>query len=57
VARRSAELGLPDGLLASRRHLEALLESGDWPAALGGWRRDQLQALLLPLLAAAPASR
>jgi len=57
VARRTAELGLPDGLLASRRHLEALLDGGDWPAALGGWRRDQLQPLLLPLLAPAPASR
>nr|WP_276517780.1 ribonuclease D [Stenotrophomonas acidaminiphila] len=57
VARRSADLGLPDGLLASRRHLEALLEGGDWPAALGGWRREQLQALLQPLLATAPASR
>jgi len=57
VARRSADLGLPDGLLASRRHLEALLEGGGWPAALGGWRRDQLQALLQPLLATAPASR
>src|SRR5690606_9535780 len=57
VARRTAELGLPDGLLASRRHLEALLDGGDWPAALGGWRRDQLQPLLLPPLAPAPASR
>ncbi|MBJ6979532.1 MULTISPECIES: ribonuclease D [unclassified Luteimonas] len=50
VAARSAELGLPDGVLASRRRLEALLDDGDW-AALGGWRRTQLEALLAPLLA------
>mgnify|MGYP001758561037 CR=1 FL=1 len=50
VAERSAELGLADGVLASRRHLEALLESRQWPAALDGWRREQLQERLLPLL-------
>ncbi|MCL7714067.1 ribonuclease D [Stenotrophomonas mori] len=57
VARRSAELDLPDGLLASRKHLEALLEGGTWPATLDGWRRAQLQDLLTPLLAQPPASR
>ena len=49
VAARSAELGLPDGVLASRRRLESLLDSGDW-GAFGGWRRAQLEALLAPLL-------
>ncbi|WP_374013856.1 ribonuclease D [Pseudoxanthomonas koreensis] len=56
VARRSAERGLPDGVLASRRHLEALLEDGSWPEALQGWRRRELEPVLAPLLAATPAS-
>jgi ribonuclease D len=56
VARRSAELALPDGVLASRRHLEALLEGGDWPPALQGWRRAELEPALAPLLAPAPAA-
>ncbi len=51
VSTRSAELGLPDGVLASRRWLEALLERGEWPAALAGWRRTELEATLAPLLA------
>ena len=54
VAARSAELGLPDGLLASRRHLETLQESGQWPAALSGWRRAELEPLLTPLLKPSP---
>lgn len=56
VARRSAELALPDGVLASRRHLEALLEGGDWPPALQGWRRAELEPALAPLLAPAAAA-
>lgn len=55
VARRSAELSLPDGVLASRRYLEALL-AGQWPEALQGWRRRELEPVLAPLLANAPAS-
>ena len=51
VVARSAELGLPDGLLASRRYLEALLDSGEWPDALAGWRREALEPSLAPLLA------
>ncbi|MCI2260256.1 ribonuclease D [Xanthomonas indica] len=51
VAARSAELGLPDGLLASRKHLEALLESAQWPQPLAGWRRRELEPRLQPLLA------
>ncbi len=52
VAARSAELGLPDGILASRRWLEALMDRGQWPAALSGWRRAQLEPVLAPLLTA-----
>jgi ribonuclease D len=51
VAERSRELALPDGVLASRRWLQALLEQGQWPAALAGWRRAQLESALKPLLA------
>ncbi|MGH8062459.1 MAG: ribonuclease D [Pseudoxanthomonas sp.] len=50
VSARSAELGLPDGILASRRYLEALQESGTWPTALAGWRREVLEPTLAPLL-------
>ena len=58
VAGRSRELDLPDGVLASRRWLQALLEQGQWPLALAGWRRAQLEAVLAPLLDAtrAPAA-
>ena len=56
VAERSRELALPDGVLASRRWLQALLEQGQWPAALAGWRRGQLEAALAPLLDASRAS-
>lgn len=50
VAARSAELGLPDGVLASRRYLESLLDHGQWPDALAGWRREVLEPVLAPLL-------
>ncbi|MFT3762966.1 MAG: ribonuclease D [Pseudoxanthomonas sp.] len=56
VAQRSRELGLPDGVLASRRWLEVLLDRGEWPPALQGWRREQLGSLLAPLLASPSAS-
>jgi ribonuclease D len=52
VSRRSAELGLPDGVLASRRWLQALLDEGRWPSALSGWRREALEPSLAPILAA-----
>ncbi|MEJ7746659.1 MAG: ribonuclease D [Luteimonas sp.] len=52
VTARSTELGLPDGVLASRRWLESLLDSGEWPQALAGWRRNELETHLAPLLAA-----
>jgi ribonuclease D len=51
VATRSSELGLPDGVLASRRWLESLLDEGIWPDALAGWRRTALEPVLAPLLA------
>jgi ribonuclease D len=49
VAALSAELGLPDGVLASRRWLEPLLD-GEWPAGLAGWRRALLEPRLAALL-------
>ena len=56
VAERSAELGLPDGVLASRRWIEALQDGEDWPGALSGWRRAQLETRLAPILASLPAT-
>lgn len=50
VAERSAALGLPDGVLASRRWIEALQDGEQWPGPLAGWRRDQLEPALAPLL-------
>lgn len=54
---RSADLGLPDGVLASRRWLELLMDdgaaAGDWPGPLAGWRRELLEPVLAPLLAPA----
>jgi ribonuclease D len=50
VATRSAELGLPDGVLASRRWLQPLLDGKEWPGPLSGWRRVQLEPALAPLL-------
>jgi len=53
VAILARELDLPEGVLASRRWLEALLD-GQWPPALLGWRRDLLEPRLAPLLATGP---
>ena len=50
VSARSTELGLPEGILASRRYLESLQENGTWPSALAGWRREVLEPTLGPLL-------
>ena len=49
VAGCSAALGLPDGVLASRRRLESLMEGGNW-SSFGGWRREVLEPVLAPLL-------
>ena len=56
VAERSRELALPDGVLASRRWLQALLEQQQWPPMLAGWRRAQLEGVLAPLLAETAAN-
>jgi len=47
IAVIAAELGLPEGLLCARRHLEALLTERVWPAALEGWRRPILHDALI----------
>jgi ribonuclease D len=49
VAKRATELNIPEGLLASRKHLEPLLE-GRWPDGLDGWRREQLESDIAPLM-------
>lgn len=54
VAAIAAEHALPEGVLASRRWLEALLD-GAWPDALEGWRRELLEPRLAPLLQPATA--
>ena len=43
----AGELGLPEGLLCARRHLESLLTERAWPAALNGWRRPILHEALM----------
>jgi len=53
VAAAATDLGLPEGLLASRRLLEALQDGGGWNGPLAGWRRGVLEDRLHPLLAAA----
>jgi ribonuclease D len=50
VIARADELGLPEGLLCARRHLESLLATRAWPAALEGWRREILHDGLIALL-------
>ena len=47
----AAGLAIPEGLLASRRVLEALQDGGGWSGALAGWRRVLLEPALGPLLA------
>ena len=46
----AADLQVPEGLLASRRVLEALQDGGGWTGALAGWRRALLEPRLAPLL-------
>lgn len=50
VSARATELDLPEGLLCARRHLESLLATRHWPAALDGWRRDVLHDALMAQL-------
>jgi len=51
VAAVAAELEIPEGLLAAKRHLDTLLTTGEWPTALSGWRRPLLEPRLAPVLA------
>ena len=51
VLATAGELGVPEGLLASRKLLEALQDGGGWTGALAGWRRKALEGRLAPLLA------
>lgn len=46
-------LDIPEGLLCSRKPLEALLETGRWPSVLEGWRKDLLAAEFAKILASA----
>lgn len=50
VVAKATELDLPEGLLCARRHLEALIADGIWPAALGGWRQALLKNALMAKL-------
>jgi ribonuclease D len=50
VAKLAGDLGVPEGLLCARRHLEALLEGRGRPEALQGWRRALLEPTLEPML-------
>jgi ribonuclease D len=50
VAAVATGLELPEGLLCARRHLETLIATRRWPAALDGWRRPLLEPVLAPVL-------
>jgi ribonuclease D len=50
VATIAAQLGLPEGLLCARRHLETLLTDRAWPSALEGWRRPLLHDSLIAMI-------
>lgn len=50
VTREAESLDIPSGLLMSRKRLEYLIDYGSWPQEAGGWRRERLQPILLPLL-------
>lgn len=52
VLATAGELNVPEGLLASRKLLEALQDGAGWTGPLAGWRRRVLEARLGPLLAA-----
>ena len=51
----ATDLGVPEGVLASRKWLEALQDGSGWTGALAGWRRQVLEARLQPILASAGA--
>lgn len=50
VATVADNVGLPSGLLCSRKYIEALVADREWPDGLDGWRRDLLYSRLMPLL-------
>jgi ribonuclease D len=50
VAAIAEKLGIPDGLLCARRHLETLVTEHVWPSALEGWRRPLLHDVLMSKL-------
>lgn len=50
VAAIASDLQIPEGVLASRRLLESLQDSGSWTGPLAGWRRVLLEPRLSPLL-------
>lgn len=47
VVKRSNELGLPEGVLASRRILQAWQDTGAWPENVSAWRRRELDVLVV----------
>ncbi len=51
VSARAADLDLPEGLLCSRRHLETLYVTRQWPTTLEGWRKPLLHDALISRLA------
>lgn len=50
VQAQAERLDLPPGLLCPRRAIDALAESGQWPAELTGWRQELLQGPLMAQL-------
>lgn len=46
----ATELGIPEGLLCSRKHLEYLLETKAWPNILNGWRKQLLFERLIEIM-------
>lgn len=54
VAAVAGEHQLPEGLLASRKVLEALQDGSGWTGPLAGWRRALLEPRLAPLLQPLP---
>ena len=50
IAATAALLGDP----ARANILAALLDGHDWPGALSGWRREQLEPRLAPLMGTLP---